>query len=203
MLTISISVPVDCADPTAYMQKMMAILQMAAGGNVSLRTALRMLGLNNRDEKRYTLEDQRWEQSFTSRMQEEMAQSDFMQQLAKGSSPISSAMGAMQGGGAPPPGGQPAQGGAAMPPGGGDPVDSIIQQAKFTTDPGEMMALAQQLADFLLKSSPSVRSQSLNKTQQQSALLYAAAKDAMEKTKQQFEAQGREQGMMQNYGQAS
>lgn len=186
------------------MQKMMAILQMAAGGNVSLRTALRMLGLNNRDEKRYTLEDQRWEQTFTSRMQEEMAQSDFMQQLNKGTSPMTQAMSGQAGGQAPPggapPAGAPAPAGGA-PMGGGDPADAMIQQAKFTTDPSELMAISQQFAQYLMKANPSVRNQAMSKAEQQSPLLHAAAKQMIAKQKQQFEAQGREQGMMENYGQ--
>jgi hypothetical protein len=189
------------------MQKMMAILQMAAGGSVSLRTALRMLGLNNRDEKRYTLEDQRWEQGFTSRIQEEMAQSDFMQQVSKGYSPIAQAMGGGAGGqpppgGAPPAGGMPSAAGSPMP-GAGDPVDMILQQAQFAGDPTTMMSLAQQFADYLLKASPAVRSQAMSKAENMSPVMLATAKDIMRQTKQQFESQGREQGMMQTYGQTS
>ena len=181
------------------MQKQMAILQMAAGGNVSLTTALRMLGLDNREEQRQLMDDSKFTQELQAKMQEMMAQSQFGEQLAKGTPAGGQPPGPGQ-----PAGGQPAAGQQAMPgmPGGAGPVTAFLQQGGATAmDPSQIMQIAQQLAQQLLSiPDAATRNRELDAAKQASPTLYAAIKQSMTDERSRMRSEGQAQMMQQTYG---
>lgn len=186
------------------MQKMMAVLQMASGGNVSLRTALGMLGIDSRMEQRFIMEDAKYMQELQKRQQESDDKESIGDQIAMSGSPLialtqgqqqQGAAGVQQG----PGGAQNFAGAAGMAPG-TDQVGQIIQQARTTTDPSILWELAHQLAQLLLNSSPQQRAQGLAQAQQAVPTLHASAKEIMEQQRRQAASQGREQNMSQAYG---
>lgn len=184
------------------MQKQMAILQMAAGGNVSLTTALRMLGLDNREEQRQIAEDSKFSQELQAKMQEMMQQAQFGEQLAHGA-PAGQA-GQQPGMAAPSGAIIPGQAGAAPPPGmgGAGPITSFLMQGGSTAmDPTSMYQIAMQLAQQLLSiPDQATVNRELAAAKQQNPTLHAAISQAMKDVRSQMRSQGQAQMMQQNFG---
>lgn len=182
------------------MQRTMAVLQMAMGGKASLTSALRLLGLEFKDEQRTILEELRSDQEQQSALQEEMEQAATGQQLAKGA-PL----------GLPAPGGQPGQDPAAQqgqgqaaagaaPGMGTTSIVSMIPGNDQLQTVESVSATAAQLAERLLQEQPPQRNADLQLIRQHNETLYAAVKEELRKRRDAARSQGQQQVMLQQYG---
>ena len=200
------------------MQRHMAILQLAMGGQISLTTALRTLGLENKDEQRLIMEEARMTQEMQAEVQEEMEQSAFGQQIAQGApaggmpgagppgAPMDPAMaggaagGAAGGGmgGAPPPGIDPTTG----QPMGAGPVSQMIAPggAGLPTTPEEMMQQAQSIANELLGLPESQKDSELRQLKDKNQVLHDLVRSEMDRIRSQARSQGGAQLMSQQFG---
>jgi len=181
------------------MQKQMAALQLMMGQQVSGTTGLKAIGYDWDTEQKLLAEEARRQQEIQARMQEEMEQAGFAQEIARG-----------QGGGAP--GGDPAAGGAAGPGqnaapqgttnapgpdamsalGGGTPVTTYIQSMgpNVPITPEDMMATADQLASELLGLPEGVKDSELRKLKQYNEALHSMVRARMDSKRQDMKNQG-------------
>lgn len=190
------------------MQKHLAVLQMAMGGQISLTSALQMLGLDWKDEQRRIIEEQRYSQQQQAEVQEEMDQAAFGQEISKGVPP--SMVGQQGQPGMMPPGGMPPGGDPAAMGGGGQPMmpgmmppGSIAAQVMGGNSPKslpDMMAAAEAIANQLLGTPESSRRSELNAIKQQNEALHSLIIQKMDKIRDQAGSQGRQMIMQQNYG---
>jgi len=191
---------VQHADDT---QRQMAILQLATGGRVSETDALKMLGLNRRDQRRQLLEEARFDQEQQAQMQEEMDQAAFGQQIAKGTPDGQ----APQGGGQPQQGGgdPAAQGGQGMLPAGAGAgnVAAMIPGANNPMTPEDMESAAFNVAQQLLGEPASQRITDLRSIADKNPSFHKLVKGHMEKLRSQAASQGKQMVLQQQFGGAS
>lgn len=182
------------------MQKQMAALQLMMGQQLSGRSGLAAIGYDWDSEQRRIAEESRKQQELQARIQEEMEQAGFAQQIAKGQgaagAPGAGAAPAGGGGAAPAGGGGGGGGGAGQPDAmsalaGGTPVTDYIQSMGPNTPitPMEMQQLAQQLASELLGKPESVKDSELRKLKQYNETLHSLVRSNMDKQRQQVKTQ--------------
>lgn len=183
------------------LQRQLNILQMAMGGEVSKTEALRTLGLDRRDQRRQVMEDARYDQELQARMQEEMDQVSFGQQLARG----------MPQGGAPGQPGQPgqdpnAQAGAqaTVPPGGpmapGTSIAALIPGESNPMTPEDMEAAAGTAAQTLLGMPASQRISELRALAKKNPAMHKMVKGKMEEYRSRARSQGGSAVLAQQFG---
>ena len=186
------------------MSKQMAILQLATAGRVSETTALRVLGLDQRDEKRQTYNEARYDQELQARMQEEMDQTAFGQQIAKG-------MPAAPGGQPGQPPGQPGatgEGGAQAPVGpdgqllGSGSVASMIPTSDTKMTPESMQETASAIAQQLLGLPAGQRISELQALRDKNQFLHKLVKAELAEIRQNARSQGGQILISQQYGAA-
>jgi hypothetical protein len=165
------------------LEKQMMAAQMMMSQQLSGSTVLRDMGYDWRQEQKQISEEARFQSETQSRMQEEMEQQGFAQQIAKGQTGDPA-----QGGAAPPGGGAPPQGGAAPP--GGDPSQGGMPQGPVTQylaatgpnvqqTPQDMMAAADSIAQQLLGIPEGVKDSELRKLKQANPTMHALVKERM------------------------
>jgi hypothetical protein len=164
------------------LEKQMMAAQMMMSQQLSGSTVLRDMGYDWRQEQKQIAEEARFQSETQSRMQEEMEQQGFAQQIAKGQT------GDPAQGGAAPPGGAPPQGGAVPP--GGDPSQGGMPQGPVTQylaatgpnvqqTPQDMMAAADSIAQQLLGIPEGVKDSELRKLKQANPTMHALVKERM------------------------
>jgi hypothetical protein len=177
------------------MQKQMAALQLMMGQQLSGTSGLAAIGYNWKDEQKRMADEAQTQAEIQARIQEEMEQAGYAQQIAKGQAAGGdpAAQGgdpAAQGGGAPPPtGGDPAaQGG--MPTEG--PVTSYIEQMSPNTPqtPQDMQAAAESIAQQMLGLPEGVKDSELRKLKQKNEVLHSLVRAKMDQMRQQARTQG-------------
>jgi len=191
-------------------QKQMAGLQLMTGQQISGKTGLGLMGFDWKSEQKQIAEESREQQEIQSRVQEEMEQAGFAQQIAKGQPDDQGGGGDPGGGGgAPPPGGggAPPQGGGAPP--GGDPsmgggapqtpINDYIQSLNPTTPvtPEDMKNTAEQLAQQLLALDSTQRASQLRQLKQYNEVLHSLVTAAIERTRSSARSQGQAMVMQQ------
>lgn len=157
-------------------QLQMALLQLMMGQAISRTTAFKMLGLDFKDEQRLIAEEARFEQATQARMQEEMEQAAFGQQIAKGMSLAGGGQTADQG--APSSGASGAAPGAAGPPPG--PVTGMLLSGTVPQTPQDMLATAESIAQQLLAMPESQKRQELLALRQKNEVLHALVRQRMD-----------------------
>ncbi len=169
------------------LEKQMMAAQLMMSQQLSGGTVLSDLGYNWKKEQRNIADESRYQSELQTRVQEEMEQAGFAQQIAKG-----------QGGGAPQ-GGDPAAGGgqagaapaggAGMMPGmagGQGPVTAYLSQMSpnVPQTPQDMMTVADSLAQELLGLPESVKNSELRKLKQYNQALHSMVKSRMDQIRQ-------------------
>lgn len=131
----------------------MAQLQLMMGQAISQTTGLRSIGLDWDDEQRQIAEESRRQAELQAEIQEEMEQSAFGEQIAKGQ-PMAPGGGAMgggaMGGGAMPPGAAGAPAGAEGQAAPAGPVTGMIMSENVPQSMDDLEAQAEALASELL-----------------------------------------------------
>lgn len=188
------------------MQRHMAMLQLMMSGDVSRTTGLRTMGVEFADELRRRAEDARAEQEMQAEIEEEMQQSAFGQQIAKGApaggvpgQPMDPAM--AQAGGAPPAGGAAPAGGdpAAMglPPG---PVSGLMTSGDLPRTPEDMLSTAESLAQQLLGLPESQKDSELRMLKQKNQVLHDLVTARIKDIRSQARSQGGAAVMASQFG---
>jgi hypothetical protein len=187
------------------MNKQMAALQLMMGQQLSGRSGLGAIGYDWDTEQKRLAEEARKQQEIQSRMQEEMDQQGFAQQIAKGQA---AGPGGQQGGDPSQGGGQGGQGGQPQDPSGGmmgsqQPVTDYIQSMgpNVPISPNDMMATADQLANELLGLPESAKDSELRKLKQYNEALHSVVRAKMDAIRQKAKSQGGAQVMQQQFGQ--
>ena len=179
------------------MQRHTVVMQMAMGGQVSMTTALRLLGLAYKDEQRNILEEARFQQEQQMEMQEEMEQTAFGQHVAKGGPPDAAAGGAAPAGGAAAGGAGTGQTAPIDPntgqPVAAGPVASMIASDSMPQTPEEMISTAEGLAEQLLGMPPSQKNTELRALKDKNEVLHALVLEKINKRRYDTRMQG---GMM-------
>jgi hypothetical protein len=178
------------------LEKQMAALQLMMGGQLSGTSGLAALGYNWDAEQRRIAEEARKQQEEQARMQEEMEQSGFAADMAKGNVQP----GAAGAGGAPPGGGDPAAAGGAG--GGGDPaaaggmpapgpITGYLESMSPNTPqtPIDMMATAETLANELLGLPEGQKDSELRKLKQENEVLHSLVRSKMDQIRQETRMQ--------------
>lgn len=190
-------IPVNYVDD---MNRQMALLQLMMGQSISATTALRSLGIDWKGEQRQLAEESRFQSEQQAEVQEEMEQSAFGQQIAKGQGP-----GGQPAGG----GGQPAQGGAPQ----GDPaqqggapagpVTGLLQSMGPNTPvtPQDMLAEADSLSQQLMGLPSSQRDSELRALKQKNEVLHSLVKSKMDGIRRQASSAGKSMVLSQQFGQ--
>ena len=165
------------------LEKQMMAAQMMMSQQLSGSTVLRDMGYDWRQEQKQISEESRFQSETQSRMQEEMEQQGFAQQIAKGQTGDPAQGGAPPGGG-----GAPPQGGGAPPGGdpsqGGQPQGPVTQYLAATgpnvqQTPQDMMAAADSIAQQLLGIPEGVKDSELRKLKQANPTMHALVKERM------------------------
>lgn len=199
------------------MNKQMAALQLMMVQQLSGRSGLAAVGYDWDSEQKRLAEEARKQQEIQARMQEEMEQAGFAQQIAKGQAggpmPAGGAGGAPggaapggAGGGAAGADPNAAAGGAAaggMAPGmGGSPVTQYVQSMgpNVPVTPNDLMATADQLAQELLGLPEGVKDSELRKLKQYNEVLHSLVRAKMDAIRQQARTQGGAAMMQQQFG---
>lgn len=168
--------------------KQMAQLQLMMGQAISQGTGLRAIGLDWEDEQRRIAEEARRQAELQARVQEEMEQDAFGEQIAKGQMPGM----AGPGGGAMPPGAAPAAGAAAGDPAAqaAGPVTGMIQSGSVPQSLDDLMAQADSLAQELLMLPESQKDSELRALSQKNEALHSMVKTKIEKLRQKARTAG-------------
>lgn len=182
-------------------QDQQAILQLAAGHQTSMESALKRIGLDYREEIRKMFDEQRYQQELQKRMQIEIQQSDAADELMSASSPNSPqalsqavAQGQQaQQGGAP-------QDQAAGNAGGAAPQFQAPATPGMPQSPQEMMAQAQAEAERLLAMTESQRQSEMTMLKRRDSNLHAITKQIIQDYRQQAQQQGGAQMLQQQFG---
>ncbi len=189
------------------LEKQRAALQLMISQQLSGKSGLRSIGFDWETEQKQLAEEARKQSEIQARMQEEMEQAGFAQQLARG--------GMAAEGGQPMPGGQPqgdpAAGGqmaggqpgtnpAQMALGGGQPVTEYVKTMgpNVPVTPDQMMETAQHLADELMGLPESQKNSELRQLQQYNPVLHSIVKETMQKKRYDARMQGGEMLMQQH-----
>lgn len=179
-----------------------AMLQLMAGQTISQTSALRGLGVNWRDEQRLITEEARYQQEMRARIQEEMDQSGFAEQIAKGMPPVPPGGAPMGPPGAMPPGGMP-PGGAppgAMPAPMGMATGVMPTSTNASVTPQDIMAEAKMKAEELMGLPEPMKDSELRRMKQENEVLHLAVKGEIEKIRQQARMAGGSAILAQTYG---
>lgn len=179
------------------LQRQLNILQMAMGGRVSETEALRTLGLDRRDQRRQIMEEARYDNELQARMQEEMDQVSYGQQIAKGM-PQQGAPGAPQDpnaqagapAGAPPQGPLPA----------GTSISALIPGENNPMTPEDMEAAAATVAQELLGMPASQRISELRGLAKKNPAMHKMVKGKMEEFRSRARSQGGSMVLQQQFG---
>lgn len=192
------------------MNKQMAILQLMMSQQVSGKTGLGMMGLDWGDEQQQLGEEARKQQEIQARIQEEMEQAGFAQQIAAGgmTGPMAPAQAAAGGGGgaapggAPPAGGDPAAAGGDPAMAGAGPVTGYLQSmgSNASVTPQDMMAEADSLAQQLLGMPEGVKDSELRRLKQANPFLHSLVKQRMDEIRRDARMQGGAAVMQQQFG---
>jgi hypothetical protein len=158
------------------LEKQMMAAQMMMSQQLSGSTVLRDMGYDWRQEQKQIAEEARFQSETQSRMQEEMEQQGFAQQIAKGQTGDPAQGGAPPQGGGAPPGGDPSQG--------GQPQGPVTQYLAATgpnvqQTPQDMMAAADSIAQQLLGIPEGVKDSELRKLKQANPTMHALVKERM------------------------
>jgi hypothetical protein len=195
--------------------RQMAMLQLMVGQTVSQGTALRGFGIDWFDEQKRISEEARYSQEMQARIQEEMEQAGYAQEVAKGM-PAQAAPGggpAAPPGAAVPPGGGGAagSGGAGAPAGGGMPgsgggagggiATGVTTTPNTPTTPEDIMAEADSVAQQLLGMPESVKDSELRALKEKNPVLHMAVRQRMDEIRQQAQTAGGAAMLQQQYGQ--
>lgn len=179
------------------LEKQMAGLQLMMGEQLSGQSGLRALGFDWDTEQRRMAEEAQKKQELQARMQEEMEQAGFAQQLAKGMSGGPGGDPAAAGGG----GGDPAAAGGA-PPGGGaaggggmpgmSPVTDYLEQMSPSTPqtPEDQLEAASQIAQQMLGLPEGVKDSELRKLKEKNEVLHSLVRSKMDDMRRQARMQG-------------
>lgn len=177
--------------------KQMAALQLMMGQTISQTTGLRGIGMDYKDEQRLIAEEARYQQMLQAEIQEEMEQSAFGEQIARGQA----APGVPAGGGAmgdPMGGAVPAGAGGQVDPATGQPmpgpVSSMMTGPQTPVTPEEMIAQADVLAQSLLGLPETQRLSEMRALKQKSTVLHALVTQKVKEIRQQARSAG--QSMM-------
>ncbi len=188
-------------------QKQMAMLQLMMGQQLSGTTAFKAMGLDWKGEQKQMGEEAQTQAEIQSRVQEEMEQAGFAQDMAKGNV-VPGAGGAPQQtgpGGAPPGGGGGGGGGSQAAPGApmAGPVSQWLAQMGPNTpvQPQEQVAAADSLAQQLLGLPESVKDSELRMLKQKNEVMHSIVKSRMDSLRNNAKNQGGAQVMAQQFGQ--
>ena len=187
------------------MQKQMAMMQMATMGQASMTNAFKQLGLDWQDEQRAIMDEARFTQEQQARMQKEMDQVAFGEQVVGASNPM---MGGQQidpatGQPMPPPGGQAgaaqpvAPDGTAMAAG---PVTQMLQGQGVPQTPDEMLQTAEALAHELFGKPTTVQLSELRALKQKNPTMHGLVMQRRDEIRNRARSQGGQQLMQQQYG---
>jgi hypothetical protein len=193
------------------LQKQLALLQLAAQGEVSRTTAYQPLGTNYREERRRQMEEQLEDMRLQAEMEHELENRAFMDDIARGNVMLNAPpggaapmegdpTGAVQPGGGPIAGTQapamdPAAGGGAQPPmmpgmGTGSLVQMFAPQG-VPEDMESMQQLAAQMAEHLLYAVPeSMRYTNLHSLKQENELLHTLVRKMMDEIRAEVRREG-------------
>lgn len=179
--------------------RQMMIMQLMMGRVVSQSTGLQMLGLEFKDEQRSLAEEQRFTAEQQAEIQEEMQQSSFGEQMAKGQSQSSLAQAAGGGQAAPAGGGGGGGGGdaAAAPP--TSPVDQMMASrgSNPSITPDDMLENAEGLANDLLGLPAGQRRSELQALKGKDEALWHLVKGKMSTIRSQARSSGQQQVLQQ------
>ena len=187
------------------MQKQMAMMQMATMGQASMTNAFKQLGLDWQDEQRAIMDEARFTQEQQARMQKEMDQVAFGEQVVGASNPM---MGGQQidpatGQPMPPPGGQAgaaqpvAPDGTAMAAG---PVTQMLQGQGVPQTPDEMLQTAEALAHELFGKPTTVQLSELRALKQKNPTMHGLVMQRRDEIRNRARSPGGQQLMQQQYG---
>lgn len=160
------------------LERQMMASQLMMSQQISASTVLGNLGYNWKKEQKSIADESRYQSELQSRVQEEMQQAGFAQQIAKGHGDDPNAQ-AQQGGGG---GGQAGGGGGQPQPGADSPVTQYLAQMSPNTPqtPDDMMQVAASLANDLLGLPEGTKRSELRKLKQYNATLHALVLAQME-----------------------
>jgi len=195
------------------MEKQMAALQLMMGQQLSGHSGLKAIGFDWEAEQKLLAEEARKQQEIQSRMQEEMEQAGFAQEIAKGqmgpggapaagggaAAPMGGAVGA---GGAPAGGGAPGPDAASAMGAGGTPVTTYLQTMgpNVPVTPEDLMTTADQLANELLGLPEGIKDSELRRLKQYNEPLHSLVKEKMNAMRQQMRTQGGAMLQQQQFG---
>ena len=176
------------------LNRQMAKLQLMMGGQISQTTGLKAVGIDLKEEVRRQLEEEKFRQDETTRMQDQMEGQDEMSQM-------------VQGGGQP---GQPADPNAAA---GVDPAAAGGQPgaaAQFAatqpsppnmpTTPQDIMGKAQLIAQDLMGKPETQRKSEIMQLGRSDKVLHSLVLQLMDDMRQQARAQGGQMVLQQQFG---
>lgn len=166
------------------LEKQMMAAQLMMGQQLSGTTVLAELGYNWKKEQRNLVEEARFQNELQNRLQEEMAQAGFAQQLAKGQAAGGDP--AAEGGGAAPAQAPPA-GGAAPAQG---PVTAYLSQMSpnVPQTPQDMLAVADSLAQELLGLPDVIKNSELRRLKQYNQALHGMVRARLEQIRRDTRA---------------
>lgn len=195
------------------MTRVMAVLQLFSGQQVSGTDALKMIGLDWKQQTKRMGEEQLFAMKEKARLEEEGNELGFAQQLAQGNAAQQQqqALGISQGGGtAGGPGGAgpaPAGGGGGgaagaqpgMPP---DPVDQFMQGQNDQTPqtPEDLVQAADGLAQKLLGTNDADKNKSLRKLKQLHPVLHSLVRARLDAIRRDAKNSGGAQVLAQQFG---
>jgi hypothetical protein len=176
------------------LEKQMLAAQLMMSQQISASTILGDLGYRWKKEQANIADEAKYQAELQMRTQEEMDQSGFAQQIAKGQAaggqggPGGAPAGAPAGGGQPAPGGQGGEGGQpGMMPGAEGPVTAYLSQMSpnVPQTPEDMMQVAQSLAQELLGLPESAKNRELRKLKQYNSALHTMVTKKLEEIRKQ------------------
>lgn len=169
-------------------QKQMAQLQLMMGQTISQTSGLKAMGMDWKDEQRIIAEESRYQAQLQAEVQEEMEQSAFGQQIAKGQ------MGPPGAGGAGGAGGAPAGGGGGAPVGAGGapagPVTGMTQNSNTPVTPQDLLEQAGALAQQLIVLPESQKDSELRALKQKNEVLHSLVRAKMDQMRNQARTAG-------------
>jgi len=191
------------------MSQTMARLQLMMGQQISGTTGLTPLGIDWKEEQRRQAEEAKFQAEEQAKTEEEMQQSGFAQQMAKGmvtpgpgGAPQTSGPGggnpAAGGGGGG--GGDPSQGGAGPAQG---PVDQYLSNMGPNTpvQPQDMMQAADTIAQGLMGQPEGVKDSQLRLLKGKNEVMHSLVKSRMDAIRSQAKTQGGAAMIQQQFGQ--
>lgn len=185
------------------LEKQMMAAQLMMSQQLSGTTVMGDLGYNWKKEQNAIADESQYQSELQTRTQEEMEQSGFAQQIAKGQAAggdPAQAQGGGGGGGAAPAGGQPGMG----MPGTQTPVTQYLAQTGQNTPqtPMDMMAVADSIAQELLGLPESAKNSELRKLKTYNQALHSLVKSRMDEQRNATRSQAGNAAMAQMQGQA-